>query len=169
MWTTVARFATSKIISKVKNRSARRLNVPSGARKWILLAALSILSSFLVLVMLMAAVFAMATAATAPLRAASDVVSKIPLVGEPLSDAIGGDDAPSEEELDEIRDEAEEAGLDDSARVISQGWAGGPTADEWIRSVLAAWSVGGAAVIVRDGDDERLERIADIEKARPLG
>ncbi|MFC3850234.1 TIGR03089 family protein [Corynebacterium hansenii] len=64
---------------------------------------------------------------------------------------------------------AAEAGLGEGARVISAGWAGGPTADEWIRSVLAAWSVGGAAVIVRGGDDERMARIADIEKARPLG
>ena len=79
------------------------------------------------------------------------------------------DGATPEELTVRAKKVAEEAGLDDGARVISQGWAGGPTADEWIRSVLAAWSVGGAAVIVRDGDDERLERIADIEKARPLG
>lgn len=64
---------------------------------------------------------------------------------------------------------AGQSGLDDGARVISAGWSGGPTADEWVRCVLAAWSVGGAAVIVRGGDDERMARIADIEKARPLG
>ncbi len=79
------------------------------------------------------------------------------------------DDLTPAELAARAKEVAAEAGLDDGARVISAGWAGGPTAEEWIRSVLAAWSVGGAAVIVRGGDDERMARIADIEKARPLG
>ena len=79
-------------------------------------------------------------------------------------------DCATPEELGaRAKDAAGAAGLDDGARVISGGWSGGPSADEWIRSVLAAWSVGGAAVIVRGGDDERMARIAEIEKARPLG
>lgn len=79
------------------------------------------------------------------------------------------DGATPEELTARAKDAAGAAGLDDGARVISGGWSGGPSADEWIRSVLAAWSVGGAAVIVRGGDDERMARIAEIEKARPLG
>lgn len=79
------------------------------------------------------------------------------------------DGATPEELGARAKDAAGAAGLDDGARVISGGWSGGPSADEWIRSVLAAWSVGGAAVIVRGGDDERMARIAEIEKARPLG
>lgn len=79
------------------------------------------------------------------------------------------DGATPEELTAQAKDAAGAAGLDDGARVISGGWSGGPSADEWIRSVLAAWSVGGAAVIVRGGDDERMARIAEIEKARPLG
>ena len=79
------------------------------------------------------------------------------------------DGATPEELTVRAKDAAGAVGLDDGARVISGGWSGGPSADEWIRSVLAAWSVGGAAVIVRGGDDERMARIAEIEKARPLG
>ena len=79
------------------------------------------------------------------------------------------DGATPEELGARAKDVAGAVGLDDGARVISGGWSGGPSADEWIRSVLAAWSVGGAAVIVRSGDDERMARIAEIEKARPLG
>lgn len=78
------------------------------------------------------------------------------------------DDSTPAELVSRARDVAKNAGLDDGARVISAGWSGGPTADDWICCVLAAWSVGGAAVIVRGGDDERMARIADIEKARPL-
>ncbi|PMC63363.1 TIGR03089 family protein [Corynebacterium xerosis] len=79
------------------------------------------------------------------------------------------DGATPEDLTARAKDVAGAAGLVDGARVISGGWSGGPSADEWIRSVLAAWSVGGAAVIVRGGDDERMARIAEIEKARPLG
>lgn len=119
MWTTVARFATSKVISKFRqSRQGSRPKMPSGVRKWVLAGAASAIAGFLVVVILMSAVFAMATAATAPLRAASDVVSKIPLVGEPLSNAVGGgDDSPSEEELEDIRAEAEEAGLSGDAEM----------------------------------------------------
>lgn len=79
------------------------------------------------------------------------------------------DGATPEDLTARAKDVAGAVGLDDGARVISGGWSGGPSSDEWIRSVLAAWSVGGAAVIVRGGDDERMARIAEIEKARPLG
>lgn len=90
---------------------------------------------------------------------------------------IGAGPGPGQVLLDDLspadlaeraRGVAAAAGLDAGARVISAGWDGGPGADEWIRSVLAAWSVGGAAVVVRGGDGERMARIAEIEKARTL-
>lgn len=67
---------------------------------------------------------------------------------------------------------ARELGLDDKARVLSHGWIDPKTtqlkAVLWAKSVLSAWSVGGAAVIVRGGDSERLEQIATAEKATIL-
>lgn len=85
--------------------------------------------------------------------------------GQPL---IGG--RTPGELVREARARADEAGLDAGARVISAGWAdGSPGAEGWMNAVLTPWSVGGAAVIVRGADEERMARIADIEKARPLG
>ncbi|WP_295627938.1 TIGR03089 family protein [uncultured Corynebacterium sp.] len=74
-----------------------------------------------------------------------------------------------EDLVDEAREIASAAGLEEGVRIVSQGWSGGPDSESWVRSVLVPWAVGGAAVIVRGGDEERLARIADIEKARPLG
>lgn len=42
------------------------------------------------------------------------------------------------------------------------------SADGWIRTVLAPWSVGGASVIVRGADADRIKKIADIEKASAI-
>lgn len=87
-----------------------------------------------------------------------------PVDGQPI---IGGRTAG--ELVSEARGRADDAGLEVGARIVSDGWPHGtPDADSWVNSVLVPWSVGGAAVIVRDADAERLDAIATIEKARPL-
>lgn len=59
-------------------------------------------------------------------------------------------------------------GLENKARILSRGWLSnaddGVDPQLWAENILASWVKKGAAVVVRGGDDQRLARIADIEK-----
>ena len=62
--------------------------------------------------------------------------------------------------------------LTTGSRVVSDGWlvpdSSQVTADKWARNVLSAWVRGGAAVVVRGGDSERVTAISTAEKARVI-
>ena len=62
--------------------------------------------------------------------------------------------------------------LTPGSRIVSDGWlepdSPQVSADKWARNVLSAWVRGGAAVVVRGGDNERVAAISTAEKARVI-
>ena len=60
---------------------------------------------------------------------------------------------------------AAEGEFADAQRIVTNGWGTSLSAEGWMETVLAPWTVGGAAVIVRGATPERMAQIADIEKA----
>lgn len=74
--------------------------------------------------------------------------------------------------LSSAGDYADEMQLTPGSRIVSDGWlepdSSQVSADKWARNVLSAWVRGGAAVVVRGGDNERVAAISTAEKARVI-
>nr|WP_240394030.1 hypothetical protein [Corynebacterium lactis] len=86
-----------------------------------------------------------------------------PVIGDASADAL----------VASAREFASASGLGPKNRVVSHGWIDDATAQvsatAWAKSVLAPWTVDGAAVVVRGGDGARLEEVAKAEKATIVG
>ena len=84
------------------------------------------------------------------------------------SQALLGEKSAAELVAD-ARNHSTQIGLETKARILSRGWLsdedGAIDPQLWADNILASWVNGGAAVVVRGGDEQRLARIAEIEKA----